>query len=65
MKYIFLILLLIASSLVANEKQKVTIGLGAYTQSQPYKGASNLLLPSPVIFFDNSIVYTRWSRFGL
>ena len=65
MRYIFIVLLLLSSVLGADEKQELTIGLGAYTQSQPYKGADNLIIPSPVIFFDNSIVYARWSRFGL
>ena len=65
MRYFLLILLFFIPFAQADEKQKVTLGLGAYTQSQPYKGASNLLIPSPVIFFDNGIVYARWSRFGL
>jgi outer membrane protein len=63
---LFLALFLLTSSLLfAQEKQKVTLGLGLYTQSQPYKNVDNLILPSPVIFFDNGIVYARWSRFGL
>jgi len=46
-------------------KQTVTIGLGAYMQTQPYKNISSIKVPSPVIFFDNSIFYIRWSRFGV
>ena len=65
MRYILILLLLLVSAVTADEKQKLTLGAGIYTQSQPYKGADNLLLPSPVIFFDNSIVYARWSRFGV
>jgi len=65
MRYILVFLLFFSSFLFANEKQKVTIGAGAYIQSQPYKGADDFLLPSPVIFYDNGIVYARWSRFGV
>lgn len=46
-------------------KQKVTIGLGPYFQSQPYTGAKALVLPSPVVFYDNSLFYVRWSRLGV
>lgn len=67
MKYI-LVLVLVLCSLYAQEsqeKQKVTIGLGPYVQTQPYKGVDTLLLPSPVIFFDNGLFYVRWSQFGV
>ena len=47
------------------EKQNVTIGLGPYVQTQPYSNVAPLLLVSPVIFFDNSLFYVRWSRFGM
>jgi outer membrane protein len=66
MKYIVLALLTL--SLYAAEtqiKQKVTIGLGPYVQTQPYKGVNPLLVPSPVIFFDNGLFYMRWSRAGM
>lgn len=66
MKYIILALLTL--SLYAAEtqiKQKVTIGLGPYVQTQPYKGVNPLLVPSPVIFFDNGLFYMRWSRAGM
>ncbi len=46
-------------------KQKVTIGLGPYFQTQPYKDVSTILVPSPVIFFDNGLFYVRWSRAGM
>ncbi|MBL1245039.1 MAG: MipA/OmpV family protein [Sulfurimonas sp.] len=66
MKYIVLALLTL--SLYAAEtqiKQKITIGLGPYVQTQPYKGVNPLLVPSPVIFFDNGLFYMRWSRAGM
>lgn len=65
MKY--LIILLLFSTLVFSEeeKQKVTIGLGPYIQTQPYKDTNTIVLPSPVIFFDNGLVYIRWSRAGI
>ncbi|MDQ7068086.1 MAG: MipA/OmpV family protein [Sulfurimonas sp.] len=67
MKYILLLSLLLIS-LSAQEtqkKQKVTVGLGPYLQTQPYKGVDPLLVPSPVVFFDNGIFYVRWSRVGV
>ena len=65
MKYI-LALLLIFSTLNAEEKkQKITIGAGPYIQTQPYKNVDDILLPSPVVFFDNGIAYVRWSRAGV
>lgn len=65
MKYIILSALIFLNLMANDTKQNITIGLGPYVQSKPYKGASNLLLPSPVIFFDNSLFYARWSRFGM
>jgi outer membrane protein len=65
MKYILFCLLFISPYLFAQEKQDITLGFGPYIQSEPYKGTSTLLLPSPVIFYDNGIFYARWSRFGL
>ena len=67
MKYLFTIFLLL-SMLNAEEtqkKQKVTIGLGPYIQTQPYKNVDAIFIPSPVIFFDNSLFYIRWSRAGI
>ena len=63
MKYI-LILLLILPQLFADNQKTLTIGAGAYVQTQPYKNVDNILLPSPVIFFDNGIAYIRWTRVG-
>lgn len=65
MRYIFIILMLVASLYAKDEKQKVTIGLGPYIQTQPYKNVDDIVVASPVIFFDNGIVYIRWSRAGL
>ncbi|QOP46063.1 MipA/OmpV family protein [Sulfurimonas paralvinellae] len=65
MRYFLVILLCSTLSLFAGERQKVTLGFGPYIQSEPYKGTKDLILPSPVIFFDNGIVYARWSRFGI
>ncbi|MEN4052166.1 MULTISPECIES: MipA/OmpV family protein [Sulfurimonas] len=65
MKFLLVLLLFFSTHLFADEKQKLTLGFGPYIQSEPYKGADDLILPSPVIFFDNGIVYARWSRFGL
>ncbi len=64
MKYL-LVFVLFFSTLVANEKQTLTIGLGPYIQSQPYKDVDDIVVPSPVIFFDNGIFYMRWSRGGV
>ncbi len=62
----FLILLLIFVGLHAEgEKQKLTIGAGPYIQTQPYTNVDSLVLASPVIFYDNGIVYIRWSRAGV
>ena len=64
MRYL-LIFLLIFINLNAEEKQKLTIGLGPYIQTQPYKNVDNILLPSPVIFYDDGLFYIRWSRAGM
>jgi outer membrane protein len=64
MKFL-LISILLMLNLYAQEKQKVTLGLGAYVQTQPYKGADTIVLPSPVVFFDNGLFYMRWSRAGV
>ena len=64
MKYLLLFFILM-SAYGAEFKQKVTVGAGAYIQTQPYKGVDDILLPSPVIFFDNGLFYIRWSRAGI
>jgi len=66
MKSIVLIFLLLTQILIAREvKQNITIGAGGYFQTQPYKNVHNIILPSPVIFFDNSLFYIRWTRVGM
>ncbi|MDF1879151.1 MipA/OmpV family protein [Sulfurimonas sp. SAG-AH-194-C20] len=70
MKYILLLSLLALSlfaqeTLTTQKKQKLTLGLGPYFQTQPYKDVDALLVPSPVIFFDNGLFYVRWSRAGV
>ena len=63
---LFLILIMVYFTLLAkDEKQEVTIGAGAYVQTQPYKNVDNIILPTPVIFFDNDLFYIRWSRVGV
>ncbi|NPA66420.1 MAG: MipA/OmpV family protein [Epsilonproteobacteria bacterium] len=62
MKKIFFALLLTISSLFATD---LTIGAGPYVQTQPYKGADPIIVPSPVIFYDNGVIYARWTRFGV
>jgi outer membrane protein len=65
MKLFLALLLLFHFSYADETKQKVTIGFGPYFQSQPYQDVSDIMLPSPVIFFDNGIFYVRWSRAGV
>ena len=65
MRYILIIFFLLLQVQAEESKQKVTLGLGAYVQTQPYKDAASILLPSPVIFFDNELFYVRWSRAGI
>jgi len=64
MKYIMTLILLFTTSLLA-QKQEITIGAGAYIQSQPYANVDTIVLPSPVVFFDNGVFYVRWTRLGL
>ena len=65
MKYILLLIFVISSLLSNEEKQKITIGAGSYFQTQPYAGVNTIVLPSPVVFFDNDLFYVRWSRAGV
>ncbi len=69
----FYLLILLSLGLYALEgvekeeyiKTSVTVGAGAYIQSQPYKDADPLTTPTPVVFFDNSLFYVRWVRMGM
>ncbi len=65
MRYILILLLVFLSLNAEDKKQKITIGIGPYIQTQPYKGVDDIVLPSPVIFFDNGILYIRWTRAGV
>ena len=64
-KLLLLSLLVFTLNAASDTKQKVTIGAGPFIQTQAYKGADNIFIPSPVIFFDNSLFYIRWSRAGV
>jgi len=65
LRYLLILLLLFIHLNAEETKQKLTIGLGPFVQTQPYKDVDNILLPSPVIFFDNGLFYIRWSRAGV
>lgn len=62
---LLLILLLVVTSLLSSDKTKITLGLGPYIQTQPYTNVDAIVVPSPVIFFDNELFYVRWTRFGV
>lgn len=64
MRYLLILLLTFTFVIAQEKKQAITIGLGPYIQSQPYKDVADIILPSPVIFFDNGLFYIRWSRAG-
>jgi MipA family protein len=61
----FLLTALLLFNVLYAQEQKVTIGVGPYIQTQPYKDTGPILVPSPVVFFDNSLFYVRWSRTGV
>lgn len=65
MKYLLMIALMLGALYAQESKQKVSLGLGAYYQSQPYKDTDAIIVPSPVVFFDNSLFYVRWSQVGV
>ncbi|MCD6433730.1 MAG: MipA/OmpV family protein, partial [Sulfurimonas sp.] len=65
MKYLLILFLICIGIQAEDKKQTITIGAGSYIQTQPYKDVDDIVLPSPVIFFDNGIVYVRWSRVGI
>jgi MipA family protein len=64
-KYLLIATLLFFTLNAEEEKQDVTMGLGLYVQTQPYIDVSTMILPTPVIFFDNSLLYIRWTRYGV
>lgn len=70
MRRILLLTLLLSGSVVADEggdssAEPITLGVGPYFQSQPYKGADVVMVPTPVVFFDNRLFYVRWTRIGM
>ncbi len=65
MRYILILLFIFLSLNATEEKQELTIGFGPYIQTQPYENVDNILLPSPVIFYDDGLFYVRWSRAGI
>ncbi|MEA3228436.1 MAG: MipA/OmpV family protein [Campylobacterota bacterium] len=65
MKYLSILIFIFLNLSADEKKESVTVGAGLYIQTQPYQDVESLLLPSPVIFFDNSIFYARWTRFGV
>ncbi len=62
MKRFFTLLSLLFSLVHAED---LSLGAGPYFQTQPYNGASAIVVPSPVVFYDNGIFYARWTRVGL
>lgn len=50
---------------LVSAKDDTYLGLGPYFQTQPYKDADPIVLATPVIFFDNSLFYVRWTRVGM
>jgi len=65
MRYILIFTFLFYSLIAQEKKQQITLGLGSYIQTQPYENVDTIILPSPVIFFDNNLFYVRWSRVGV
>lgn len=65
MRFITLLALLLVTLYAEDTKQKAALGMGPYIQTQPYKESSALVVPSPVLFFDNSLFYLRWTRVGV
>lgn len=59
------LLLILCLTLFSLSAQNLTLGLGLYSQTQPYKDVDPLLTPSPIIFYDNSLIYVRWTRGGI
>jgi len=64
-KYLLLLILIFSALLAEEKKEKITIGFGPYIQTQAYKDVAPIVVPSPVVFFDNGLVYVRWTRVGI
>lgn len=65
MRFVLILLSIFLSLNAEQEKQKLTIGLGPYIQTQPYENVDAIIIPSPVIFYDDGLFYIRWSRAGI
>jgi len=65
MRYLLILLFFFTLIRADDNKQTLTVGLGPYIQTQPYKDTDDILLISPVVFYDNGIFYIRWSRAGV
>ncbi len=59
------ILLILLSAFLLHAESTLSVGFGPYMQTQPYKKADPLLLPSPVVFLNYEILYVSWSRIGV
>ena len=64
MKLLAFLLLFIPHLFAQTQTSPLSIGVGPYFQTQPYKGADTKIVPSPVVFFDNHLFYVRWTRVG-
>ena len=66
MKYLLILFLCFSLSMSEETKKPLEayIGAGPYFQTQPYEDADMKTVASPVIFFDNSLLYIRWTRVG-
>lgn len=62
MKRVALLLYLYTSLFGAD---RLIVGGGPYLQTQPYKGADPVALFSPVIFYNETPFYVRWTRVGV
>lgn len=65
MRIVLILFLIFITALADDKTEKVTIGAGPYIQSQPYYSVDDILIPSPVIFYDNGLFYIRWSQVGI
>ena len=71
-KILFPLLLLVSAHVLADKAeqpeasdQRTYVGVGPYIQSQPYRDADPVVVPTPVVFFDNRLFYVRWTRVGM
>jgi len=66
MRLLLIISIFLVTAIFADtKKQKITLGLGSYIQTQPYLHTDTVIIPSPVIFYDDGLFYIRWSRAGI